>query len=586
MTESAGKSPPLPLVGFSFMESYRRIVSALNRAEDLAMLERALGVIAAELARSLDADGGAIRIDSPGGGADIVGEGSGGAGARFCFDRLTPPDDCYCARPAGRFSSTAATAAGCREAGIASLFCLPVGEKPEGLFLAIRRREGGSVAEETIRFVKIALAHVAEGVTRVRAGEAMARRAAELETVNAIGRLITAKLTLSEMAAEIVTSLGQALATDEVNVILYDDERQELTFLARLGEGADEDTARVYPLSDGMNSWIVRNRKPLLITRDSAAECAALGIRHGGRPARSWLGAPMFYQDRVIGVLSVQSYETAGVYDERSIELLDIVAGQCAVAVENARLFEQALMREREKERIYFSLNHDLLALLNPVTGFARLMKSLPPEADRERFTALADSVIASAEKISRFVEDVLIWGKIQSGKLTLNIARVDVIRLAKNGLHAVAPEMMLRKIGATINGVPYRFDEGEGGTSLMADVDAAQMERVLVNVLGNAAKHARSKIEVTVVAADGLVTCRVADDGDGAPSHLVDSLFEEYYQGGKQKKGVGLGLPTVKKIIELHHGALLVESDVGAGFAVEFSWPKTLADRTGRSEG
>ena len=76
-------------------------------------------------------------------------------------------------------------------------------------------------------------------------------------------------------------------------------------------------------MSDGINSWIINKREPLLMSYDTLAECKKLGIRHGGRPAKSWLGAPMIYKDKVAGVLSVQSYAKTGLYDALSIELFD-----------------------------------------------------------------------------------------------------------------------------------------------------------------------------------------------------------------------------------------------------------------------
>jgi len=97
---------------------------------------------------------------------------------------------------------------------------------------------------------------------------------------------------------------------------------------------------------------------------------------------------------------------------------------------------------------------------------------------------------------------------------------------------------------------------------------------------VGNAVKHARSAIDVEVRRDGPMAVCSVSDDGPGVSEHEMESLFKEFYQSGAKKKGVGLGLPTVKKIVELHHGSIRVVSSENGGFTMEFSWPLTLAQR------
>ncbi|MDH5639631.1 MAG: HAMP domain-containing histidine kinase, partial [Nitrospinota bacterium] len=114
----------------------------------------------------------------------------------------------------------------------------------------------------------------------------------------------------------------------------------------------------------------------------------------------------------------------------------------------------------------------------------------------------------------------------------------------------------------------------------IQADLDPAQMERVFINLVSNAIKHARSRIDINMAAAGPEVEVVFRDDGDGAPKEECPHLFEEYYQAHKGKRGVGLGLPSVKKIIEMHDGQIGIDSDTGAGFTVFMKWPRTLADR------
>ena len=571
---------------FSSLKTYKDIVTILNEARSATTFAKALEVSLGLYLSFTKFDGGVIKIETSTSTSDITCEISKGA-ARVCPEAIDLPD-CLCGNTFSSESPNILAApvlksTMCGKEGFISGVCAPLatgGAKP-GLFLALSKNSK-QPSDEVLAMTELFCQHISETVNRLNESARAEKRAIDLATVSNIGRLMIARLTLKEMVEEIIAQLGGVLETDEINVILYNDEKKELSFLARYFTGdIKAESLETRPLSDGINSWIIKNRTPLLMSYDTEEECKKLGIRHGGRPAKSWLGAPMIYKDKVTGVLSVQSYTKTGLYDDLSIELLTIVASQCAVAVENAKLFEEATFREEEKEKLYFSLTHDLLALVNPVSGFARLLKSLPEGTSRERYISLANSMITASENITRFVEDVLVWGKIREGQLTLNIARANVIDVIRSTLHTNMPELVMRKIKVTVNKEPFSEDDEISAAAVEADFDVAQLERVFLNLIGNAVKHARSHIDLTAGIEDGGVFCRIRDDGDGVPANQLKFVFDEFYQAGAKRKGVGLGLPTVKKIVELHHGAIMVDSDVGKGFMVEFSWPRTLADRS-----
>ena len=571
---------------FNSLKTYKDIVTILNEARSATTFEKALEVSLGLYLSFTKFDGGVIKIETSASASGITCEISKGA-ARVCLEPFGQ-NDCLCGNTFSSenpniLAAPVLKSTMCGKEGSVAGICasLAMGSAKPGIFLALSKNSNQPSAE-ILAMTELFCQHISETVNRLNESARAEKRAIDLATVSNIGRLMITRLTLKEMVEEIIAQLGAVLEADEINVILYDDEKKELSFLARYFTGDTKaETLETRPLSDGINSWIIKKREPLLMSYDTVEECKKLGIRHGGRPAKSWLGAPMIYKDKVVGVLSVQSYTKTGLYDDLSIELLTIVASQCAVAVENAKLFEEATFREEEKEKLYFSLTHDLLALVNPVSGFARLLKSLPEGTSRERYVSLANSMITASENITRFVEDVLVWGKIREGQLTLNIARADVIDVIRSTLHTNMPELVMRKIKVTVNKEPFSEDNQINSDAVEADFDVAQLERVFLNLIGNAVKHARSQIDLTAGIEEGGVFCRIKDDGDGVPANQLKFVFDEFYQAGAKRKGVGLGLPTVKKIVELHHGAIMVDSDVGQGFMVEFSWPRTLADRS-----
>ncbi|VAX20238.1 hypothetical protein MNBD_NITROSPINAE01-290 [hydrothermal vent metagenome] len=575
------------MTALSSLQRYELMVSALNRALCEDTFKTALDVVLKESLALLGFESGVIRAALFSRKGEIEVEIANGF-ASLCFSGIYF-DGCVCGwenneNHDGVFVSQDITKSHCRDAGFSSIAraFITVEDNQAGIFMAANRADS-SPDPSSLQLVSSVMERIGETIGRIRQSEIQAQRAEDLETINTVGRLITSKLTLKEMTCEIVARLGAVLETDEVNVILYNPDKRELSFLASyITDASDMSRPEVYPLSDGMNSWIIRNRKPLLMKSDTLAECKKLGIRHGGKPAKSWLGAPMIYQDNVVGVISVQSYSKTCLYDKRAMELLNIVAGQCAVAVENARLYGDVVEREQEKERLYFSLTHDLLSLVSPISGFVRLLAKLPPDTRAENFGRILKNIVSSSEKITRFVEDILVYSKIKSGKLALNIERSDVLECIRSAIAVYTPEFDMRRLAVTLNGVDVSMGEGQGtGEPLIADFDVAQMERVFLNLIGNAVKYAESRIDVEAMVAGSTVTVRVADDGRGVPAGELEYLFDEYYQTAEKNKGVGLGLPTVKKIVTLHHGEIKAGAvQDGKGFVMKFSWPRTLSDR------
>lgn len=568
-----------------FFKSYATAVSALNGAHDAASLKAAVETVMAETLAFSNFEFATARIETGGSQAQ---KADVRMGAAFCFDGLAAPKSCHCGtamedgRDGAVFSRNLQPF--CADQGFKSVFVTPVVVDGAGAgALLFSSAKATDPSPEALRLADILAAHVGEAISRIIKSEMDKRRAADLEIVYHIGRLVTSRLTLKEMVRDVVGSLGRVIETDEVNVIHYDAKRMELRFLASFfAAESDMQRPEVYPLSDGMNSWIIKNRQPLLIRHGTLDECSRRGIRHGGRPARSWLGVPMIYKDDVVGVLSVQSYEKEGLYDERSVELITAVAGQCAVAMENARLYEEALEREEEKERLYFSLTHDLLSLVSPVAGFARLLRELPPDAPKDRVESFTAAIMSSVGKMTQFVEDILVYAKIKSGRLALNLARADLGKTLESVIRHLSPEISLRRLKLRLNGVDTQPAETTVTGPIEADYDLAQVERVFFNLINNAVKYANTFIEIDVGTTGAEAVCSVRNDGAGVPEDQAGRLFDEYYQVGVKNRGVGLGLPTVKRIVELHGGSIRVESGVGKGFYIEFRWPRTLADRRG----
>ncbi len=178
------------------------------------------------------------------------------------------------------------------------------------------------------------------------------RRLEELEVLNEIGRALGSTIELERLLDLIYRQTGRLMDTSNFFLALYDPERDQLHFALDV-EAGERCPPETMPLGPGLTSYIIRTGEALLFPYGPDEFLREQGIERVGRPSKSWLGVPMRIQDRVIGVIAVQSYAQEEAYDEGHLRVLGTIAAQAAVAVENARLYEQARRRAEENEALY-----------------------------------------------------------------------------------------------------------------------------------------------------------------------------------------------------------------------------------------
>jgi len=219
-------------------------------------------------------------------------------------------------------------------------------------------------------------------IQNARLFEETHRRAEEMTALNDLSRALSARLELSQVLDEVYRGTSRLMDTTNFYVALYDAQLDEVSFpLYAEGE-------RVRPLAGrrrsgrGMTEYIIRSRTPLLIPENIPARLQELGVESIGQEAQSWLGVPMMIGDQVLGVLAVQSYTTPRTYNEHHRDLLSAIASQTAIAIQNARLFEEARTRAEEMAALndlsrVLSARLDLSQVLDGVyRGISRLLNT------------------------------------------------------------------------------------------------------------------------------------------------------------------------------------------------------------------
>lgn len=342
------------------------------------------------------------------------------------------------------------------------------------------------------------------------------------------------------------------------SLLLLPDEAGQLR-LPSVSRDANPQGLHLSVLDLGIAQWAFDN------TRPSGAGTTFV-------PSSGYSFLPLVAPMRVRGVLAIRIYNAQALPMRDQSELLQAFAALSAIALERVHYIEvaqEASMRaesERLRNALLAALSHDLRT---PLTSLAGLSESLA--MSRPALTPgqndMAQALHNEALRMCRSVENLLEMAKMQSGNLSLNLQWHSVEEVVGSSLRATASSLTAHHIHTT---VPT--------TLPLVQFDAMLIERVLTNLLENAAKYAPPGTDVTVSAGvDGkfLVTT-VSDSGPGLPPGDEISIFEKFVRGNPESSqpGIGLGLSICKSIIEAHNGHIRAETLLAGGACFRFTLP------------
>jgi signal transduction histidine kinase len=223
----------------------------------------------------------------------------------------------------------------------------------------------------------------------------------------------------------------------------------------------------------------------------------------------------------------------------------------------------------RKREELLDVVSHDLRAPLGALVGQAQL---LGRRAGGDAFLAArVEAILRCASRMDTMIDDLLDSARDESRQLRLQLEPVDV------GVHLTE---LLERSASVLEGERVRLVL-DGTGSLVARADADRLDRIVLNLLTNALKYspAESPVELGVASGGAWVTIRVADHGPGIPSAELPHLFDRFFRGQRTaaRGGLGIGLYSVRLLVEAHGGTVRVEPGRkdGTTFLVALpAWP------------
>ncbi|HEY75336.1 MAG TPA: GAF domain-containing protein, partial [Thermoflexia bacterium] len=212
----------------------------------------------------------------------------------------------------------------------------------------VESREPDAFTSADVRLLSTLAFQAALALENARLYARERRRAEEMAAINRIARRITAALDLRETLDVVVEAAAEVVPCVLAEISLWDEERQLLTLQAlRCEPDRVFPIGKSYPPGKGYTGWVVRNRQPLLVPDVEARQDIRPDLLPGERPFKAYVGLPLLAGDELIGTL-VLIHDRANAFDEEDLRLLEALAGQAAVAIRNARLYEETTRRHRE----------------------------------------------------------------------------------------------------------------------------------------------------------------------------------------------------------------------------------------------
>lgn len=376
--------------------------------------------------------------------------------------------------------------------------------------------------------------------------------------------------------AEIHEIVNELMDASNFFIAEYDKVSDLITF-TYLADNYDKIALPKKP-SNGITEYILRTGEPILLTENQILEMVDAGVFNlVGYLSKQFLGVPLRSASEVIGVLSVQSYESTTAYTERDVEVLTFVAQHIAAAVERRR-YENSLLDAKNmaeaasisKSQFLANMSHELRTPLNSIIGFTRRVLRNKDSLDEQSVNAL-DTVKRNADNLLRLINDVLDISKVEAGKLSYSMKIVNLVDLIETIVEELEPLATQKHLSLRII---------ETSETFFGKTDPQRLRQIIINIIGNAIKFTDSgsitiSFDKVLFGGNSYNKISVTDSGIGIQQDKLSLIFELFEQANKEhdqaRGGTGLGLAISKRMINDMGGEIDVisEPEIGSTFGI-----------------
>jgi signal transduction histidine kinase len=363
------------------------------------------------------------------------------------------------------------------------------------------------------------------------------------------------------------------LGFDAANLCIFQD--AGATYRVVHGRGLPREYEEgIHPSTIGMPSLVLEARATVVLNDYAAEPRGVPRLREAG--FRAVTATPIWDNDELAAVL-VGGTRTRREITPEEVEAFQLLARQAEVSLANVRRFEHerlmvARLAELDglKRDFIANVSHELRTPLTVIQGMGKTLANRWGEMTDETQMELLARVNRNADVLAATINTLLDFSQLEAGRLDARPEPFDLGELVRRSVDRLTSLFGGRHVSLAI-------DDG-----LIVRADPRLIERVIDNLVSNAAKHTPEKAEVSVSAStlDGTGHARVAvsDNGPGIAPGDLDHLGERFYRGSdvvaRRTRGAGLGLAFARQVVELHGEELEIQSEVGRGSTFAFRLP------------
>jgi signal transduction histidine kinase len=375
-----------------------------------------------------------------------------------------------------------------------------------------------------------------------------------------ISRDLASTLDLDNLLDRITHAAADITDAEAASILLYDDAARQLNF--QVATNLDLQTMRglVVPLEGSIAGWIVTNHKPVRITNAHEDSRWHKTVEQVTRlTTESMLGVPLITKDKIVGVLEIIN-KRSGDFTDADEDLMLVLGAQAAVAIENARLFQQS--------DLIAEFVHELRTPLASIGTSTYLL--LRPEISQEQRESMVQGIQSETLRLTTLASSFLDLARLESGRVQFHLTKFDLRPLLEECCQIMQSKADENQISMRIE-VPPDF--------LLVEADHDKLKQVVLNLVSNAIKYncPNGKIDIRAgQGSDGWILS-VSDSGLGIPKSALPHLFEKFYRAHASESkapGTGLGLSICKQIVSGHGGSISVNSKVGEGTTFTIHMP------------
>ncbi len=460
-----------------------------------------------------------------------------------------------------------------------NLICVPMisHDRLVGVIEVLNKYAPEGFSEEDIELLSSFAAQAAIAIENARlftmTDQALGERMQELQTMQIIDQQLNATLDFAR-----VTDLTLGHATDAVGAStgvmgVMDEESTGLYLMAQTGAPAEYARYRdeLWPVDRGIIGQVARTGQPAM----SGKVKQEPGFDPVMARTQSQMVVPVLYQGRVRAVISLESLHP-NAFNQDDLVFVTRLADHAAIAIENARLYQQAQAANQAKTEFMSIASHELKIPMTSIKGYAKLLTLGAGGELNERQRDFLNIISANVDRMDRLVGDLLDVSRIEAGRLRLEMGPVDLRAVIETVVKSVETQIEAKKLSLRVE-IPETLPPVWG--------DHGRLIQVVTNLVSNAYKYTPDGGRIRIVA-DGLgassssdrLTVSVSDTGLGISPEDQQKIFTKFFRADdpyvRDVPGTGLGLSITKSLIEMHGGEIWFRSEPGKGTTFTFTLP------------